>query len=90
MRELIAILSVFLEMMNEEDDEIEVIVNELSPSLALFLAIQNHRLGPTSFVGITNYIQYTVERYTDELFKQHFRMSRTAFQVLRILINVHL
>ena len=38
--------------------------------------------GPTPHVSIANYVQDTVGRYSDDLFKRHFRMSRNAYEVL--------
>ena len=69
-------------MLTDEDVEIQVGIQELAamlPQRELFL---ERNRGPTDFVGITEYVQYTVNRYTARLFKQHFRMSRLAFQVL--------
>jgi hypothetical protein len=40
------------------------------------------RDGPSPYVGIVNYIQDTVWRYPDDLFKQHFQMYRNTYNVL--------
>jgi hypothetical protein len=82
MEELPMLLTIIAEMLTDEGVEIQVGIEELAamlPQRELFL---ERNRGPTDFVGIIEYVQYTVNRYTARLFKQHFRMSRLAFQVL--------
>ena len=76
------ILGVISQMITEEE-ELQMVKEELSTVLFRHPLIRNLNLrrGPTDFISITDYVQYTVARYPDSLFKQHFRISRFSFNV---------
>ncbi|EFX75366.1 hypothetical protein DAPPUDRAFT_107977 [Daphnia pulex] len=60
MEELPMILTIIAEMLTDEDVEIQVGIQELAamlPQRELFL---KRNRGPTDFVGITEYVKYTV------------------------------
>jgi hypothetical protein len=62
MKELPMILTIIAEMLTDEDVEIQVVIQELAamlPQRELFL---KRNRGLTDFFGITEYVQYTVNR----------------------------
>jgi hypothetical protein len=79
------ILGVISQMLTEEK-ELQMVIEELSTVLFHHPLITNLNLrrGPTDFISITDYVKYTVARYPYSLFKQHFRISRFAFNVYSI------
>ena len=81
-QELQIMLGVIVELLREEEEEMELVDELANPNVLEDLVVNRHiRLDPTTFVAITDYVQNTVNRYPDYLFKQHFRMSRNAFEV---------
>ena len=82
MADVTAMLVGVLEVINDDDIELDLIDEYAYPIADRNLVInQPNRLGPTPFVGITNYVQATVWRYSNDAFKRHFRMSRDAYVV---------
>jgi hypothetical protein len=83
MDELPVMLAAVLEIIYDDDIEIDLIDEYIYSGRIVGLIVnQQLRFGPSPFVGIRNYIQDTVWMYPDDLFKQHFRMSRNAYNVL--------
>ncbi|EFX70945.1 hypothetical protein DAPPUDRAFT_327668 [Daphnia pulex] len=79
MEELPTILTIIAEMLTDEDVEIHVGIQELAamlPQRELFL---KRNRGPTDFVGITEYVQYTVNRFGSPgwLFKYYYAVDGT-------------
>ena len=84
MDDLPVMLAAVLEIIYDDDIEMDLIDEYIYPGrIAGLIVNQQLRFGPSPFVGIRNYIQDTVWRYPDDLFKQHFRMSRNAYNVLQ-------
>jgi hypothetical protein len=82
MADVTAMLVGELEVINDDHIELDLIDEYAYPIADRNLVInQRIRLGPTPFVGITNYVQVTVWRYSNDAFKRHFRMSRDAYVV---------
>ncbi|XP_046632208.1 uncharacterized protein LOC124311883 [Daphnia pulicaria] len=80
MADVTAMLVGELEVINDDHIELDLIDEYAYPIADRNLVInQRIRLGPTPFVGITNYVQVTVWRYSNDAFKRHFRMSRDAY-----------
>jgi hypothetical protein len=70
-----------LEVINNDNVELDWIDEYAYPIANGNLVLnQGISVGPTPFVGITNYVQDTVWRYSNDLFKQHFRISRDAYE----------
>jgi hypothetical protein len=82
-QELQMMFGVLVQIIREDDEEMDII-NELAnlSTVEELVVNQNVRLHPTTFIAITNYVQDTVSRYPDYLFKQHFRMRRNTFTVI--------
>ena len=70
MEELPMILGIISQMLTEEE-EIQMVIEELSTDLFRHPLITNLNLrrGPTDFICITEYVQYNVARYSDSLIK---------------------
>lgn len=68
----------------EDDNEmilniINAVANENLPQVEAFLHIE----GRNEVVRNQDYFEVIIPRYTDFQFREHFRMSRGTFQVLR-------
>ncbi len=73
MDELPIMLATVLEVINDDDIDVDLLDEYAHPNrIAEFVVNQQLRFGPSPYVAIRQYIQHTVWRYPDDLFKQHF------------------
>ena len=73
-----------------KDLVVQIVLDELSGTICTkqsdpvieYIALKRKK--PSVLLGtarIENYVEETVPRYSDPLFRAHFRMTRTSFQV---------
>lgn len=55
------------------------------PNISTEMELQQQRREPA--VRIKNYFEETIPRYPDVTFQEHFRMTRSTFEVLFFIIN---
>jgi hypothetical protein len=78
MAEFPIMLAAVLEAINDDDIELDLLNKYAFPNtISDAVVIHCHLFDPFPLVAITNYIQETV-RYPEDVFKQHFQMSRNA------------
>ncbi len=82
MAEFPIMLAAVLEAINDDDIELDLLDKYAFPNRISDAVVTHcHFFDPFPLVAITNYIQETVWRYPEDVFKQNFQMSWNAYEV---------